>query len=92
MKYIVNNSHDPEYNMAFEEYCFRNLPLENEEYVFLWSNSPTILLGKNQNTYQYFVLFVVFCRHAFYYNNRKENKGYVKIFYVFHKLLLIKIS
>ena len=52
MKYIVNNSHDPEYNMAFEEYCFRNLPLENEEYVFLWSNSPTILLGKNQNTYQ----------------------------------------
>ncbi|UTC61485.1 lipoate--protein ligase [Treponema sp. OMZ 788] len=52
MKYIVNNSHDPEYNMAFEEYCFRNLPLEDEEYVFLWSNSPTILLGKNQNTYQ----------------------------------------
>lgn len=52
MKYIVNNSHDPEYNMAFEEYCFRNLPLEDEEYVFLWSNSPTILLGKNQNAYQ----------------------------------------
>ncbi len=52
MKYLETYSHDPEYNLSFEEYCFRYLPLEKDEYVFLWNNYPTILIGKNQNTYQ----------------------------------------
>ncbi|MBC8588531.1 lipoate--protein ligase [Paratissierella segnis] len=49
MKYITNLSNDPWYNLAFEEYCFRNLPME-DEYVILWINSPAIIVGKNQNT------------------------------------------
>lgn len=49
MKYITNLSNDPRYNLAFEEYCFRNLPRE-EDYVFLWINGPAIIVGKNQNT------------------------------------------
>nr|WP_300006137.1 lipoate--protein ligase [Tissierella sp.] len=49
MKYIENYSNDPEYNLAFEEYCFKNLPLE-EDYVILWINGPAIIVGKNQNT------------------------------------------
>lgn len=52
MKYLETNSNDPEYNLAFEEYCFRNLPLENDEYFFLWINSPSIIIGKNQNAFQ----------------------------------------
>ena len=52
MKYLETYSHDPEYNLSFEEYCFRYLPLEKDEYVFLWNNYPAILIGKNQNTYQ----------------------------------------
>ena len=51
MKYIRNNSNDPRYNLAFEEYCFKELDIkEDEEYVILWINGPAIIVGKNQNT------------------------------------------
>lgn len=49
MKYINNLSNNPWYNLAFEEFCFRNLP-NDEEYVILWINEPAIIVGKNQNT------------------------------------------
>lgn len=49
MKYLTNLSNDPHYNLAFEEYCFKNLP-QNEDFVFLWINGPAIIVGKNQNT------------------------------------------
>ncbi|MGO1468979.1 MAG: lipoate--protein ligase [Tissierella sp.] len=49
MKYIENFSNDPRYNLAFEEYCFKYLPTD-EDYVILWINGPAIIVGKNQNT------------------------------------------
>lgn len=49
MKYISNLSNNPHYNLAFEEYCFKNLP-RDEDYVILWINGPAIIVGKNQNT------------------------------------------
>lgn len=49
MKFIENNSIDPHYNLAFEEYVFKNLK-SNEEFVLLWRNGPSIIVGKNQNT------------------------------------------
>ena len=49
MKFIENNSTDPHYNLAFEEYVFRNLHI-NEDFVLLWRNGPSIIVGKNQNT------------------------------------------
>lgn len=49
MKYIENYSNDPQYNLAFEEYCFKNLD-KKEDYVILWINGPAIIVGKNQNT------------------------------------------
>jgi lipoate-protein ligase A len=49
MKYVTNLSNNPYYNLAFEEYLFKNLP-DEEEFVFLWINSPAIIVGKNQNT------------------------------------------
>lgn len=49
MKYIENFSNDPMYNLAFEEYCFKYLPAD-EDYVILWVNGPAIIVGKNQNT------------------------------------------
>ena len=49
MKYLQNLSNNPWYNLAFEEYCFRNLP-NDEDYVILWINGPAIIVGKNQNT------------------------------------------
>ena len=49
MKFIENNSTDPHFNLAFEEYVFRNLDV-NEDFVLLWRNGPSIIVGKNQNT------------------------------------------
>ena len=45
MKYIENNSTDPHYNLAFEEYIFKNL--DKEDFVLLWRNGPSIIVGKN---------------------------------------------
>jgi len=49
MKYIENHSTDPRYNLAFEEYVFKSLPLE-DGYVLLWRNESAIIIGKNQNS------------------------------------------
>ncbi len=49
MKYLVNDSNNPRYNLAFEEYCFKELDLE-DSYVIFWINGPAIIIGKNQNT------------------------------------------
>jgi lipoate-protein ligase A len=47
MKYIINENNNPKYNLALEEYVFKNL---DGEYFFLWQNEPTIVIGKHQNT------------------------------------------
>lgn len=49
MKFIENTSIDPHYNLAFEEYVFKKLDYD-EEFVLLWRNGPSIIVGKNQNT------------------------------------------
>ena len=48
MLYIKNESNNPYYNLAMEEYLFN---LDNkEDYLLLWINEPTIVVGKHQNT------------------------------------------
>lgn len=49
MIYIVNNSTKPDYNIALEEYCFKNL-LQHDKVFILWINEPAIIVGKHQNT------------------------------------------
>ncbi|HHZ02378.1 MAG TPA: lipoate--protein ligase [Tissierellia bacterium] len=49
MKFIENTSIDPHYNLAFEEYVFKNLDID-DDIVLLWRNGPSIIVGKNQNT------------------------------------------
>ncbi|NLN47618.1 MAG: lipoate--protein ligase [Clostridiales bacterium] len=48
MLYIKNESNNPYYNLAMEEYLF-NLG-DKEDYLLLWINEPTIVVGKHQNT------------------------------------------
>ena len=48
MKYIVNKSHNPAYNIALEAYAFRELLAEDELFI-LWINEPAIIIGKHQN-------------------------------------------
>ena len=51
MKLISNNDiNDASVNLALEEYCVRNLDFENEDYILFYINSPSIIIGKHQNT------------------------------------------
>jgi lipoate-protein ligase A len=50
MKFINNQGiTDPRINLAIEEYCLKNLDI-NESYLLFYINQPSIIIGKNQNT------------------------------------------
>ena len=48
MKFIKLTTTDPYYNLAVEEYL---LARTCEDVFMLWQNSPTVVIGKNQNAY-----------------------------------------
>ena len=47
--YMETGSTDPAYNLAFEEYVFRNM-VEPCPVLLLWQNEPSVIIGKFQNT------------------------------------------
>ncbi len=49
MKYIESPWTDPYYNLALEEYVFEKLD-RNSDWLILWQNENTIVIGKYQNT------------------------------------------
>lgn len=51
MKYIVNTSNDPAYNVALEAYAFQKLT-DIDEIFILWINESAIIIGRHQNTIQ----------------------------------------
>ena len=50
MRYLLNNSTDPYFNMALDEFCLENIVLD-EPYFYLWRNHPSVIIGLNQNAY-----------------------------------------
>ena len=48
MIYIKNDSNNPHFNLALEEYFLKNF--KGEEYFILWQNESAIIIGRNQNT------------------------------------------
>ncbi|MBU3145337.1 lipoate--protein ligase [Clostridium sp. CF012] len=48
MIYIKNDSNNPHFNLALEEYFLK--AFKGEEYFILWQNEPAIIIGRNQNT------------------------------------------
>ena len=47
MDFLVNDRHDPAFNLALEE----TLAAKHErEFFMLWRNGPSIIVGRNQNT------------------------------------------
>lgn len=46
--YLETNSTDPYFNLAFEEYILQNR--KDADYLLLWQNANTIVVGQNQNT------------------------------------------
>jgi lipoate-protein ligase A len=51
---LVNNrnSADPYLNLALEEFLIRTLQCEEEDYLLLYINEPSIVIGKNQSIYK----------------------------------------
>lgn len=47
MKYTETGSTDPAFNLAFEEYLLENRT--DDDYVILWQNDRTVVIGRNQN-------------------------------------------
>ncbi len=47
VNYLETGSQDPAYNLAFEEYVLRNR--RDGDYLLLWQNDNTIVIGQNQN-------------------------------------------
>lgn len=45
--YLETGSQDPAFNLAFEEYVLTNR--KEGEYLLLWQNDNTIVIGRNQN-------------------------------------------
>lgn len=48
---VINNSNNPYFNLALEEYFLKHKDLK-EDILILWQNEPVIVVGKNQNTYE----------------------------------------
>lgn len=49
MKTIINHSRNPRFNLALEEYVLKYLD-SNEDFVLLWQNANSVIIGRNQNT------------------------------------------
>lgn len=50
MRYLLNKSTDPYFNMALDEFCLENI-VSDEPYFYLWRNRPSVIIGLNQNAY-----------------------------------------
>lgn len=50
MKYLIQPSTDPYFNMSFDEYCLEHYPCD-EPFFYLWRNRPAVIIGLNQNAY-----------------------------------------
>jgi len=49
---LVNNNdnRDASINLALDEWCVRNLDVTDKNYILFYINSPSIIIGKHQNT------------------------------------------
>lgn len=47
MRILISKSHIPAFNLATEEYLLRN---SDDEWVFFYINTPSVIVGKHQNT------------------------------------------
>ena len=50
MRFLVNPSTDPYFNMAFDEYCLTQYSLPGPVF-YLWRNRPSVIIGLNQNAF-----------------------------------------
>ncbi|WP_035358526.1 lipoate--protein ligase family protein [Acholeplasma equifetale] len=51
MKTVISTHFDPYFNLAWEEYIFKNIH-QHEDIFLLWQNSESIIVGRNQNVFE----------------------------------------
>ena len=51
MKTLQTLSTDPYFNLAWEEYIFKHIH-QDEDIFLLWQNTPSIIIGRNQNVFE----------------------------------------
>ncbi len=49
MRYLINKSTDPYFNLALDEYAMKHIDID-EDFFFLWRNEPAVIIGNHQNT------------------------------------------
>nr|ODN81240.1 lipoate-protein ligase A [Cryptococcus depauperatus CBS 7841] len=47
----ISESHDPWFNLSYEDWLLRNTP-HNQPVLFLYRNSPCVVIGRNQNPWK----------------------------------------
>ena len=47
--FLTHDNHDPYFNLASEEYLLKE---RKENFIYLWINSPAVIIGQNQNALQ----------------------------------------
>lgn len=47
MRYLINKSTNPYFNLALDEYAMKHLDVDDDIF-FLWQNKPAVIIGKNQ--------------------------------------------
>ncbi|MCQ2182649.1 MAG: lipoate--protein ligase [Bacteroidales bacterium] len=48
MRFVLNDSTDPCYNMAFDDFCLKRIETD-DPFFCLWRDSPSVIIGLNQN-------------------------------------------
>lgn len=48
MRYLINKSTNPYFNLALDEYAMKHIDVD-DDFFFLWRNEPAVIIGKNQN-------------------------------------------
>lgn len=48
LRVFISKGHDPYFNLAIEDWIFRDLD-PNSHLLFIWRNSPTVVIGRFQN-------------------------------------------
>lgn len=71
--HYISDSTDVYFNLALEEYFIRNVDFSDMDLLFIYRNTPSIVLGKNQNFYQEVNLFSFF--HSEYLLARRISGG-----------------
>jgi lipoate---protein ligase len=51
MRYLINKSTNPYFNLAFDEYALKHINID-EDFFCLWRNEPSVIVGKNQNIFE----------------------------------------